>query len=80
MTGKDLVLFLINNDLLDKELGPKVSDLFLSTSEAAVKLGISTTSMDDMVKLGIINHIKIDGVTYVSDHIDLKQLKRRGYE
>lgn len=80
MTGKDVVLFIINNDLLNVEVNDNLSGLFISSSEAAVKLGISTTSLEDMIKIGVIDHVKIDDIYYVSKNIDLKQLKRRGYE
>ena len=79
MTGKDLVLFIINHNLLDVEINSKVSDLFLTTSEAAVKLGISTISLEDMIKLGIIDHIKFNNTVYVSRDIELSKIKRRDY-
>lgn len=80
MTGKDLVLFMINHDLLDVEIDTQITSLFLTVEEAAVKLGISTTSLSDMIKLGVVDSITFNDTTYVSKDIELTKIKRRGYE
>jgi len=78
MTGKDLVLFILNNDLLDEQIEDiKLNDSFLTIKEAAIKLGIGYNSLSDMIKLGLVDHIDIDGETYVHKNIDLTKLKRR---
>ena len=77
MTGKDLVLFIINHDLLDVEINTKVTSLFLTVEEAAVKLGISTTSLLDMINLGIVDSILFNDTIYVPKDIQLKSLKNK---
>lgn len=72
MTGKDLVLFIINHNLLDEEIdGSNMSKSFISLEDAAIKLGVSITSLEDMVKLGIFDHVIFDGKIYLHKNIDL---------
>ena len=80
MTGKDLVLFIVKHDLLDVEINQNIDEIFLSLEEAAIKMGISTTSLQDMIKLGMIDYIKFDDQIYLDKNIQLKSLKRRNYE
>lgn len=80
MTGKDLVMFILNHNLLDVKLNTKVRDLFLTVEEAAVKLGISTTSLNDMMKLGIVDYIIFDEKIYLHKDVQLTSKKRRSYE
>ena len=81
MTGKDLILFIINHDLLDVDMASHIkcsfSDLFLTVEEAAVKLGISTTSLLDMIRLGIIDYVAFDDVIYLHKDVTLTSIKRR---
>ena len=77
MTGKDLVLFIINHDLLNTEINWKVKDLFLTVEEAAVKLGISTTSLLDMLKLEMFDYVVFNDTIYVSKDIELSKIKKR---
>lgn len=77
MTGKDLVLFIINHNMLNVEINKKITDLFLTTHEAAVKLGISTTSLEDMIKLGLVDHIVFNETIYVAKDIELAKIHKR---
>ena len=77
MSGKDLVLFIINHNLLDTEINWKVKDLFLTIEEAAVKLGISTTSLVDMLKLEMFDYVVFNDTIYVSKDIELSKIKKR---
>ena len=78
MTGKDLVLFIINNNLLDTEIGldPDDKSLFLNAEQTSMKLGISTSSLLDMAKLGIIDSVDIDGKKYFYKDIDLSSIRK----
>lgn len=77
MTGKDLVIFILNNNLLDVELNSEVKNLVLTVDEAAVKLGISTTSLLDMIKLGLVDSISFNDTIYVSKNIKLTALQNK---
>ena len=82
ITGKDIVMFILKHDLEDVEFNFDIDDFgeFMTVEKAAVKLGVSTTSINDMIKLGIIDYIAIGENIYLHKDIDLKQLKRRDYE
>ena len=79
MTGKDLILFILKYDLLDVDItsDAKFNDLFLTVEEAAVKLGVSTTSLVDMIRLDLIDYVAFDDVIYLHKDVALTSLKRR---
>ena len=78
MTGKDLILFIANHNLFDVELNKNtIKDLFLTIDEAAIKMKISTTSLLDMIRIGIIDYIEINDKIYLHKDVTLMQLKRR---
>lgn len=79
MTGKDLIMFILKYNLENVELGFDIPDggEFITVEKAAVKLGISTTSLQDMIKLGLIDHIEIGESIYLHKDIDLSSIKRR---
>lgn len=82
LTGRDLVLLIINNNLLDVVLEDISIDdtLFLTVDEAAIKLGISTNSLLDMYKLGLIPGFELGDKIYFDKDIELSSIKRRNYE
>lgn len=77
MTGKDLVLFIIKHDLLDVKIDSKMKDYFLTINEAAVELGISVASLEDMIKLGIVDTIVFNEEIYLYKDVKLRNLKGR---
>ena len=78
MTGKDLVLFILKNDLLDVEIdGTDTNSLFLTIEDAAVKLGVSTTSLQDMIKIGVVDYIEFNNEIYLYKNVSLTSNKRR---
>lgn len=77
MKCKDLVIFIIKHDLLDEKINSlKLNQLFLSLEEAAVKMGISTTSLLDMIKLGIFDYIMLDNKIYLHKDVQLTSCKK----
>lgn len=77
MTCKDLVIFIIKHDLLDEKINSmKLNQLFLSLEEAAVKMGISTNSLLDMIKLGIFDYIMLDNKIYLHKDVRLTSCKK----
>lgn len=82
LTGKDLVLLIINNNLLDVMLGDVTIDdaLFLTPEKAAVKLGVGTKSLLDMYRLGLVPGFKLGDKIYFDKDIKLSSIERRKYE
>lgn len=78
MTGKEWIIFILNNNLLDENIEDlKLNDSFITLSEAAVKLGVGTNSLLDMIKLKLVDHVKFDGEIYLHKNVQLTNLKRR---
>lgn len=78
MTGKDWIMFILNNNLLDEDIEDlRMNDSFLTLEDAAVKLGVGTNSLLDMIKLKLVDHVKFDGQIYLHKNVQLSQLKRR---
>ena len=78
MKCKDLVIFIINNNLLDEEIESlKLSKSFLTLEQAAVKLGISTSSLKDIAEAGMLDYLKYGDELYFHENVSLRNLKRR---
>lgn len=80
MTGKELILFILNHNLLDVVIdGSTVNNLFMTIEQAAIKFGVGTNSVEDMIKLGLIDSVEFDGETYIYKNVSLPTLitKRR---
>lgn len=76
ITGKDIILYILNNNLVDEVfINPLVIHSLkyhlLSTEEAAVKLGIGTNSLLEMYKLKLIPGFKIDDEIYFNKDVKL---------
>ena len=65
MTGKDLILYILQNNLENTEVfqdGFFVG--FMSEGEAAVKFGVGTATIESWYIRGMINGIRIGGSLY----------------
>lgn len=76
VTGKDVILLILKHDLIDSELNVSLDETLLTTEQAAVKLGISTSSLLDMAKLGIVESLDIGDEQYFYDDIELTSIKK----
>lgn len=68
MTGKDLIIYILENDLVDKEMyeNGKLPGL-MSIWEAAVELGVGVATVKAYIKMGKLKHIPIgDGYVLCS--------------
>ena len=67
MTGKDLIIYILENDLVDKEMykDGNIPGL-MSVREAAVELGVGVATIKAYIKIGKLKHFFIgDGDGYV---------------
>ena len=77
LSGKDLVLFIINNNLMDITLDITMDEkLYLTPEKAAVKLGIGTSSLLAMYRLNLVPGIKIGDEIYFFNDIALPSNKK----
>ena len=78
ITGKDIVMFILKHDLENVVFNFDIDDFgeFITVEKAAVKLGVSTTSLHDMIKLGIIDYIEIGENVYLHKDINLSSIRK----
>ena len=66
MTGRDLIILILNNHLEDTVVFEDLRSLGLySIEEAAVKLHIGTESIKAQCSIDAIRHLKIGDETYI---------------
>ena len=68
MTGRDLIIYILENHLEDEELfkDGKIPGL-LTYEEAAVKFAVGKETIIAWVKLGYLKSFKIYGRSYISE-------------
>lgn len=66
MTGRDLIVYILNNHLEDSEVSNdgRLFD-FLTIEEAAKKFNVTTTTIEVWLRLGTLSHIKLGESLYL---------------
>lgn len=68
MTGKELILYILENNLEDQPVFQNGRFLdFLTVEEAAVKFGVGIATVYVWVESGLLTHIEIGNNIYISD-------------
>ena len=66
MTGRDLILYILNNNL---DNAPVVDNgrflMFSTVDEAAVRLGVGSSTVRAWIKLGLLPHVKLGNEIYI---------------
>lgn len=78
MTGRDLIIYILQNNLEDKPVFENGKILgFLTVSEAAVKFNVGTAVIKLWYKLGILSGFKIGEEIYipVNETIDVEKMR-----
>lgn len=66
MTGRDLIVYILNNHLEDSEVSRDGRLLdFLTIEEAAEKFKVTTTTIEIWLRLGTLSHIKLGEDLYL---------------
>lgn len=66
MTGKDLIIYILKNNLEDEPVFIDGMILgFLTVEEAAVKLGVGVSTIYIWIGRGLLDHIQIGGTYFV---------------
>jgi hypothetical protein len=66
MTGKDLIIYILENDLENEQVFKDGELLgFMSVDLAALKFGVGTTTIKVWADLNIIPYIKIGDTIYI---------------
>lgn len=69
MTGRDLIIYILQNHLEDTEILTDSNHMFLTVEEAAVKYGTGVTTIKAMINRNILKGMKI-GETYLILNVD----------
>lgn len=69
MTGRDLIIYILQNHLEDTEIFTDSNHMFLTVEEAAVKYGTGVAIIKAMVDRNILKGMKI-GDAYLVLNID----------
>ena len=73
MTGKELIFYILNNDLLNEPIFTDNKILGLLTiDEAAIKRNVGRATIITYIKMKRIDSITINGVTFIIDNDKLK--------
>lgn len=65
MTGKDLIFYILKNDLENELFSIPENIEFLTVDEYAVKLGMGIDSVKTKITLGILSTVIINGKSYI---------------
>lgn len=74
MTGRELILYILSNNLEDKpvfENGRFIG--FLTPADVAVKKGVGLATIHAWMDLGVIEYVVFDGVRYIPANYDSKE-------
>lgn len=69
MTGRDLIIYILQNHLEDTEILTDSNHMFLTVKEAAVKYGTGIATVKAMIAQNVLKGMKI-GETYLILNID----------
>lgn len=69
MTGRDIIIYILQNHLEDTEILTDSNHMFLTVEEAAVKYGTGIATVKAMIDQNILKGMKI-GETYLILNVD----------
>ena len=69
MTGRDLIIYILQNHLEDTEILTDSNHMFLTMEEAAVKYGTGIATVKAMIAQNVLKGMKI-GETYLILNVD----------
>lgn len=68
MTGRELIIYILENNLEDKPIFEEgVFPGFITIGEFAVKYGVGTPTVYAWIEMGWVKCLRINGVMYVTD-------------
>lgn len=73
MTGKDLIIYILQNNLEDELVFDNGKFIgFITIREAAVKLNVGMATVCALINRDKIDHVSIDGGIYIPGNFELK--------
>lgn len=76
MTGRDMILYILENGLEDDPIVTNGKIIgFLTIGEAAQKMGVGTATILTLTRLGKLESVKIGNVLYIPANYKLNLIK-----
>jgi len=77
MTGKELILYILENNLENKQVFENGKFLgFLTVEEAAKKFDVGVATIHTWKTLGWLNYIEFEGVVLIPANAEIKKSKK----
>lgn len=71
MTGRDLIIYILSNNLENEQIFKDGKFIgFITTSEAAEKLGVGVATIRVLFEQGRLHGVTIGQEIYISDNLD----------
>ena len=68
MTGKDLIIYILQNNLVDKDISEISPYLHtISVEEAAIRCDVGPATIESAFNMGLVDGIKVDDTIYIFD-------------
>lgn len=65
MTGKDLIIYILKNDLENENIEYILTQMFLTKERVAIRLGVGVETVKAMAQLDLLPSIMINGEIYI---------------
>lgn len=75
MTGRDLIIYIMRNNLENEPVFKDGKFIgFISVGEAAARMNVGTATICAWITQGWLDCIVIGGVVYIPDHFEIPQI------
>ena len=73
MTGKDLIIYILKNDLENENIEYILTQMFLTKERVAIRLGVGVETVKTMAQLDLLPSITINGEIYIFNDYEKKK-------
>ena len=73
ITGKDLIIYILKNDLENENIEYILTQTFLTKEKVAIRLGVGVETVKTMAQLGLLPSIMINGELYIFNDYEKKK-------
>lgn len=73
ITGKDLIIYILKNDLENENIEYILTQTFLTKERVAIRLGVGVETVKTMAQLGLLPSIMINGELYIFNDYEKKK-------
>ena len=73
MTGKDLIIYILKNNLENENIEYILAQTFLTKERVAIRLGVGVETVKTMAQLDLLPSIMINGELYIFNDYEKKK-------